>query len=796
MRIASSLRISSYLSIGALVVLITVLFWSLGETDKARRDGLLADAIQDTIFERASARDEYLLYREERSKKEWAAKNQSCNTLLAQAAREFSNRENLPVLDEMRSVADDTSGIFLRIERNTLAQSSADTLEVPVYRELEKRLISQMLLRTSALQKLANQLQSSAKKRLMHSFNRSLALTVTFVAVTVLITLLNSALLNRKLRRRLESLHAGAEIIGSGNLEYRIHCDGSDELVDLAQTINTMTEKLLLSTSQLKRLNTDLELGIAKRTRELSESLDLNRSIITASVAGILAYRAASGACVLANRAATQIVGASEELLLAQNFRTLHSWQQCALLESAEQVLATGEPNRQELHFVTSFGREVWLDTALARFSSAGEFHLFLFMDDITKRKHAEEDSLLARKAAEAANHAKSEFLANMSHEIRTPMNAVSGMCYLALQTELTAQQRDYLTKIQQSSESLRGVINDVLDFSKIEAGMLDLEATPFELGELLNRLDTLIGCQAAQKGLEVSFSLPADLPRPLIGDPLRLGQVLANLAGNAVKFTERGSIVIAVEQIDPEESDQVTLRFSICDTGIGMNPEQLAQVFEPFSQADSSITRRYGGTGLGLSIVTRLLDLMGAQLLVESTPGKGTRFSFTLALQLGCAAPPQPAPGSGAPSAQAMALRQIRGARILVVEDNSINQQVLSEILQRVGMLVEVADNGVQAVRAIKEGCQFDLIFMDIQMPEMDGYQATRQIRGLKEAGELPIVAMTAHAFAGEREKSLNCGMNDHVTKPIDAGELFAALIRWVPAAASQPQPGGKPAP
>jgi len=921
MRIATSLKISSSLSIGTLVVLIAVLFWSLGETGKARQDGLLADTIQDTAFERTSTRDEYLLYHEGRAKREWAAENEAIGLLLSRAARELTDPESRAAVQQMRGAVNDTSAIFGRIVRNTEGLRAAGGGS-GTYQELEKRLVSQMLLRTSALQKYANRMQASTKDRVLHSFNRSLALTVIFVVVAVAITLCNSALLNKKLRRRLEALHAGAEIIGAGNLEYRIHCLGSDELVELAGTINEMTEKVLLSTSQLKRLNADLEKRIALRTRELSESLDLTRSVIAESAAGILAYRGESGECVLANRAAAAILGASERELLAQNFREIPVWRSCALLESAEQVLATGRPERRELHFFSSFGREVWLDTALVRISNAGEFHLFLFSDDVTERKRAETETLLAREAAEAANRAKSEFLANMSHEIRTPMNAISGMSYLALQTELDPRQRDYVAKILQSSESLLGVVNDILDFSKIEAGKLELEQTPFELGDVLERLGTIIAGKAAENLLEVLFSLPAGLPRSLVGDPLRLGQILGNLAGNAVKFTERGHIVIAVEQAGPEESGGIPLTFSVCDTGTGMTPEQVAKVFEPFSQADSSITRRYGGTGLGLTIVTRLLGLMGATLTVESRPGHGSRFSFTVRMGLAearsdarevapeelrglrslvvddsaparkilsdmltsfgfrvgavdsgraalaeleravaggdpyalvlldwampemdgaetlrrvrreraispqpacvmltalgggglqdqdgmlpkgtgiVAKPVQPAPlfdsvlelfGKAAHppahpdllSVQVQALGRIRGARVLIAEDNPINQQVAREIMQQAGMLVQVADNGRQAVAAVEGGGRFDLVFMDLQMPVMDGYQATRLIRELKEAAGLPIVAMTAHAMAEERDRCLQAGMDDRVTKPIDTGELFAALIKWIP--------------
>jgi two-component system, sensor histidine kinase and response regulator len=924
MRITTSLKVSSTLSLGTLIVLIPVLFWSLDDAKNAKVEDLLADSIQASIFERVSARDEYLLYHEERAKADWAAKNAVLDLLLAKAVTEFSDPESSPVMEELRRTLVDSAEIFTRLVSNTETTQKEQSAGRPtlIYQELEKRLASQMLLRTSVLQKDANQLQEIARIRVAATFNRSLALTVMFVVVAVIITLFNSMFLDRKLRRRLGALHRGAEIIGGGDLEHRIHCYGSDELVDLAHTINVMTERVLHSTSELKHLNANLELGITERTRELSESLHLNQSIIAESVTGIFAYKADSGQCVLVNPAAAQITGASEAQLLTQNFREIDSWQQCGLLEAAEQVIATGLPVSQELHFVTTFGREVWLETVAARFKSAGEFHLFLFMDDITERKCAEAEVRQAREAAEAANRSKSEFLANMSHEIRTPMNAITGMSYLALQTDLDPRQRDYLTKILQSSESLLGIINDILDFSKIEAGKMELEATPFELGEVFDRLGTMIGGAAMDKALEFLFSLPVDLPRSLVGDPLRLGQVLGNLAGNAVKFTERGHVIIAVEKAGPPEDGRIPLSFSVTDTGIGMSREQLGKVLEPFSQADNSITRRYGGTGLGLTIVTRLLELMGSSLTVQSEPGRGSRFSFTLRLEQATGqtvnadvAPPDltglrvlvvddnamareilcsmlerfsfrvgavdsgsaallelrrgaeqrdpyslaimdwsmpgldgtraielikadpavspqpefiiltafgseglrskvgkldrtgflakpvqpkvlfgavlealgktghlPTPDTKRFSARMQALQQIRGARVLVAEDNAINQQVAREIIQQAGMVVEVADNGRQAVAAIESGRRFDLVFMDIQMPDMDGYQATRRIRELKDPEELPIIAMTAHAMAEERDKCLAAGMNDHVAKPINPHELYAVLVKWIP--------------
>jgi len=524
-----------------------------------------------------------------------------------------------------------------------------------------------------------------------------------------------------------------------------------------------------------------------------------------------------------------------------------------------------------------------------------------------------------ARSEAEDATRAKSEFLANMSHEIRTPMNAIMGMAHLALKTDLTAKQYDYLKKVDISAKSLLGIINDILDFSKIEAGKMDMEAVDFQLEDTLDNISTLVGIKTQEKGLELLFKTDPAVPRALVGDPLRLGQILINLSNNAVKFTDAGEIVVATELVK-EDKSQVTLKFSVHDTGIGMTAEQAAKLFQPFAQADSSTTRKYGGTGLGLTISKRLAEMMGGKIWVESNPGQGSTFSFTANLGLGkekakkrfkpaselrgtqvlvvddnatsrsilqemlesfsfevslassgeegiteleAASKDKPfelvimdwkmpgmdgieasrrikdhkgldkipaiilvtaygreevmqqadevglegfllkpvspsmlfdatmqAFGEAVPEIsritqrkeqEAEALKHIQGARLLLVEDNEINQQVAREILEGAGLNVTLATNGLEAVNAVKEN-NYDAVLMDVQMPVMDGYTATREIRNLKsEIRNVPVIAMTAHAMAGDEDKSLQAGMNGHVTKPIDPDQLFATLQKWI---------------
>ncbi|MGM9490582.1 response regulator [Ideonella sp. YS5] len=523
-----------------------------------------------------------------------------------------------------------------------------------------------------------------------------------------------------------------------------------------------------------------------------------------------------------------------------------------------------------------------------------------------------------AQRAAEAATQAKSEFLANMSHEIRTPMNAILGMSHLALQTGLDARQRNYVEKVHRSAESLLGIVNDILDFSKIEAGMLEIESIAFDLHDVLDQFASVVGTRADEKGLELLFELPIDLPTALEGDPSRLGQILLNLGNNAVKFTEHGVITLAVREAAREQG-HVTLRFEMRDTGIGLDEQARTRLFQPFTQADASTSRRYGGTGLGLAICRHLVQTMGGEIGVESEPGHGSCFGFSL--RFGCG-PVQPAPmgrealqgtrllivedGAAArsllcrlaadlgmqaesapdgPSAleavqraaaqgqpfqlllldsampgmdgvdclvelsrrsepvppavlmvgafdgdeleRQMKLRRLRavvaiskpvvpaalakacanalghstaapssregsgqtplerrdelaGARILLVEDNIINQELASELLSRAGIVVSLAEDGREALEAVQHG-SFDAVLMDCQMPVMDGYAATRALRQHPEWKDLPVIAMTANAMAGDREKALECGMNDHIAKPIRVEELFRTLARWV---------------
>jgi two-component system sensor histidine kinase/response regulator len=386
----------------------------------------------------------------------------------------------------------------------------------------------------------------------------------------------------------------------------------------------------------------------------------------------------------------------------------------------------------------------------------------------------------LAKQVAEEASQAKGQFLANMSHEIRTPMNGVIGMAYLALKTDLNARQRDYLEKIRFAGEHLLGIIDDILDFSKIEAGMLEIEVLAFTLDHVIQTVTTVVAPKAASKHLELVFEVAPGLPPALQGDPLRLGQVLINYTNNAIKFSDSGVVTVRVSMSE-ERADDCLLRFEVHDTGIGLSAEEAGKLFHSFQQADTSITREYGGTGLGLAICKQLAQLMGGDVGVHSAPGLGSTFWFTARVgkldSLDSGAP-------AAPATEDSTLAALRGARILLVEDNTFNQQIALEMLEETGCAVCLAQNGLEALDLLAKA-SFDCVLMDVQMPVMDGLQATRLIRLDPRLQGLRVLAMTATATSEDRERCMQAGMDDFITKPIQPALLRQAVARWLPARA-----------
>ena len=394
---------------------------------------------------------------------------------------------------------------------------------------------------------------------------------------------------------------------------------------------------------------------------------------------------------------------------------------------------------------------------------------------DVTARRRMAELQI-AKEAAELAAKTKGEFLANMSHEIRTPMTAILGFTTLALRHEAPPKVLDYLRKINAAGQSLLTVINDILDFSKMDAGKLELEAIPFDLHEVLGRVRDLFTEQARAKGIALLVSAPVDIPAAVVGDPNRVTQILVNLINNAIKFTAQGEVAL-VTTVRQRSSHGVEIAFEVRDTGIGMTQAQIDRLFQAFSQADTSTTRQYGGTGLGLTISKNLAELMGGTITVTSTPGAGTTFWLTAPFAV--AAAPAPSRSIGPAALPVDETAKSGRNRVLLVEDNGINQQVATELLVSAGYLVDVANNGVEAVQ-MAEARPYHAILMDIQMPEMDGYEATQRLREGNQQPNVPIIAMTAHAIAGYREQCLARGMDDYVVKPINPDDLYRVLAHW----------------
>ena len=537
-------------------------------------------------------------------------------------------------------------------------------------------------------------------------------------------------------------------------LQLRRRRSASDELDQLVNAMNAMRARLRQYAADLATANTRM-------------------ATILDNIPDFAWVKDVDGRYVVVNRALAAAMGfaAPDQMIGKTDLETQPSDLAETYRVNDAEVMASHEGKRVEELYRNADGVLTWVETikAALRDSSGRVIGTVGIARDISERKHAEAERE-ARSAAEAASQAKSEFLANMSHEIRTPMNAILGMSHLALQSELSPLQRRYIGAVHASAESLLGIVNDILDFSKIEAGKLELETIAFDPREVTNQLASVIGIKAEEKGLTLRFALPPRLPAALLGDPSRLSQVLLNLGSNAVKFTAHGEVVVAIDLVEQDDTS-VRLRFEVRDTGIGMSPDEQRHLFQPFSQADASTSRRYGGSGLGLAISRQLVNLMGGELGVDSAPGRGSRFHFSLHFGL------PPLPVTVTPTLQHEGLR---GAEILLVEDNLFNQEVALGLLRHAGVVVSVACNGQEALDMLGRQ-RFDGVLMDCQMPLMDGYAATRALRRQPQLQGLPVIAMTANAMVGDRDKAIAAGMNDYITKPIKVHEMFATLARWV---------------
>ena len=552
---------------------------------------------------------------------------------------------------------------------------------------------------------------------------------------------------------------------------------------------------------ELRDLNSALEERIATRTHELTESMQrlgdsqAKLQTIVDTALDAVVRMDLSGNIVGWNTQAERTFGWSREevmgmsldqTIIPQRFRYEHrrGMQRLAAGNEVTRVL----DSRIEVVALRRNGDEFPIELAITKVKSDGQhsYEFCAFIRDISDRREREQKLLNANVMAEAANIAKSEFLANMSHEIRTPMSAVIGMAYLALRTEMTPKQHDYITKIHRAALSLLGIINDILDFSKIEAGRLEVEQIPFLLDDVLSNVSNVTAQRAADKGLRYLVTSAEDVPRYLVGDPLRLGQVLINLANNAVKFTEQGELELRCQLAPGATPDgMVRLRFSVRDTGIGMTAQQRGRLFRAFSQANGSTTRNYGGTGLGLSISQQLVRLMGGNIEVESRPGFGSTFYFDLQLARSDAAAlsVQAVLHQGAVADLPLQTSERRSARVLLAEDSPVNQYVTRELLELQGLQVDTVANGQEALDRLKAvGPQgYDLVLMDLAMPVMDGHEATRLLRQDKRFDDLPLIAVTSRALAGMQARCIEEGMQDYITKPIDPQRLYGVLSRWL---------------
>lgn len=598
-----------------------------------------------------------------------------------------------------------------------------------------------------------------------------------------IIAALVSYLLARQLTKPILLLRSTADRIVQGDREARARITSGDEVEDLAHSFNRMTDTMV------------------ETQRDITAARDYIQNILSSMNEALIVFDTDT-MITMVNKAALILLGCAEEEVLGQSIRRFMQKDGQARSDGGfGELMEKGYLTNVERVFINRTGVRIptLVSCSLVRDADGTPQAAVLAVSDITERKRAEQMLEQSRQEAIRANEAKSQFLANMSHEIRTPMNGVLGMLDLLLHSRLTPEQKRYAGTAYSSANLLLGLINDILDLSKIEAGKLTLEIIDLNLNDLLGEVMDVISTSAGHKGLSLDLKVDEGVTSSLRGDPVRIRQVLINLAGNAVKFTERGSVTVRVRLVERRAHTEL-LRFEVTDTGIGLTPEAQDRIFNPFTQADASTTRRHGGSGLGLSISRRLVSLMGGEIGVESMPGEGSTFWFSLPLGLSSARGQgvnQNALAHGISAGRNEEMEQTRNemahlsmadddfsdCRVLLAEDNTVNQQVVVAILSEYRCTVDTANNGKEALEMFCRN-PYDLVLMDCQMPVMDGYQAVGMIRKWEREREVrpsSIVALTAHAMEGDREKCLTAGMDDYLQKPFNRETLLAMFSKHV---------------
>jgi two-component system, sensor histidine kinase len=584
-----------------------------------------------------------------------------------------------------------------------------------------------------------------------------------------------------------------ADRIVQGDTAARARIKSGDEVEDLADSFNRMTDTMV------------------EAQKDITEARDYIQNILT-SITESLIVLDLEGRITMVNKATLDWLGYTEEELLGKDMRLiLGSEEELFYRDAVERIIERRVINNVEKSFHTKAGGEipVLFSCSIMRKGDGPIQGIVCVALDIAERKKAEALLEQSREKAVAASKAKSEFLANMSHEIRTPMNGVLGMMDMLLRSQLDEEQKRFADTAYSSANLLLYILNDILDLSKIEAGKMELEQIHFHLSEEVEDVIELFSVRAAAKGLALCLTVDEGTSDSVRGDPVRLRQILSNLIGNAVKFTDKGEIKVRAGQVK-QQGNAVSLRFEISDTGIGIDEEAQQSIFDSFSQADASTTRKHGGTGLGLSISRQLVQLMGGTMGVESRLGEGSTFWFTVRLERSLHKVERRRPvkrecirnitetalhsAIRGKSAGESGGNDWTGRRILLAEDNLVNQQVALVMLASLKSRVDVANNGREAIEAHSRG-SYEVIFMDCQMPEVDGYEATRAIREQEKKSNLPrvpIIALTAHAMQGDYEKCLAAGMDDYLTKPFTMEQLFSSLRRWKDTKEYAPAEGG----